>query len=64
MALRWHYQDDDGVDVTGPDVTFDDQAAAEDWLSATWTDLAEIDITQVTLLDGDQVVYGPMSLKP
>ena len=33
MALRWHYQDDDGMDVTGPDVAFDDQAAAEDWLS-------------------------------
>lgn len=64
MALRWQYQDDDGADVTGPDVTFDDQAAAEDWLSATWTDLAEIDVTQVTLLDGAEVVYGPMSLKP
>ena len=64
MALRWYYQDDDGIDVTGPDLAFSDQAAAEDWLSATWTDLAEIDVTQVTLLDGDQIVYGPMSLKP
>jgi predicted NUDIX family NTP pyrophosphohydrolase len=64
MAWRWTYQDDDGVDVTGPDETFEDQEQAEAWLSDTWADLAEIDVTQVSLLDGDTVIYGPMSLKP
>ncbi|MFC4858417.1 hypothetical protein [Actinophytocola glycyrrhizae] len=44
--------------------TFDDRTAAEEWLSANWQDLVDAGVDQVTLLDGDEVVYGPMSLHP
>ena len=53
MTYRW---DQD----SSPD--FDDQTAAEEWLSANWRDLAGAGVEEVTLLDGDEVVYGPMSL--
>jgi hypothetical protein len=43
---------------------FDDQTAAEEWLSANWQDLLAAGVDEVTLLDGDEVVYGPMSLHP
>lgn len=55
MTYRW---DQDGSP------TFDDQAAAEAWLSANWQDLADAGVDEVTLLDGDEIVYGPMSLHP
>ncbi len=55
MTYRW---DHDG----SPD--FDDQTAAEEWLSANWRDLLDAGVDEVTLLDGDGVVYGPMSLHP
>lgn len=64
MALRWRYQDLDGGQVSGPDVVFDDQADAEDWLSREWPGLLEGGVAAVTLLDGMSVVYGPMSLRP
>lgn len=53
MTYRW---DHDGSP------TFDDQTAAEEWLSANWRDLLDAGVDEVTLLDGDEVVYGPMSL--
>jgi hypothetical protein len=55
VTYRW---DQDGSPA------FDDQTAAEDWLSANWQDLADAGVDEVTLLDGDEVVYGPMSLHP
>jgi hypothetical protein len=62
MAFRWQYQDGEGNQVPGPDEVFEDQAEAEDWLSAQWRELADAAIDQVVLLDGEDVVYGPMSL--
>lgn len=53
MTYRWSH---DGSP------TFDDQTAAEEWLSANWRDLLDAGVDEVTLLDGDEVVYGPMSL--
>jgi hypothetical protein len=44
--------------------TFDDQQAAEDWLSDHWRDLVEAGIDEVTLLCDGEPVYGPMSLHP
>ncbi|TDV40434.1 hypothetical protein CLV71_123144 [Actinophytocola oryzae] len=43
---------------------FEDQPAAEDWLSENWRDLADAGVGEVTLLCDDEVVYGPMSLDP
>lgn len=55
MTYRW---DQDGSP------SFDDQAAAEQWLSAHWRDLLAAGVDEVTLLCADEVVYGPMSLHP
>ncbi|UVS77828.1 hypothetical protein Actkin_01551 [Actinokineospora sp. UTMC 2448] len=41
---------------------FDDQGAAEEWLSAHWRDLADQGVDEVTLMDDTETVYGPMSL--
>ncbi|HEX4099956.1 MAG: hypothetical protein WAN20_24010 [Pseudonocardiaceae bacterium] len=64
MALRWRYQGPAGGPAPGPDITFDDQTAAEQWLSGEWQGLLDGGVAAVTLLDGESVVYGPMSLRP
>jgi hypothetical protein len=67
MDYRWRCTDADGNEVTAPDAApdprFDTQEEAEDWLSASWPDLAAAGVSDVTLLDGDTEVYGPMSLQ-
>lgn len=40
----------------------DNQGDAESWLGENWRDLLERGIATVTLLDGDERVYGPMGL--
>lgn len=42
--------------------TFPTQADAEAWLTASYEDLVDAGVDEVTLLEGDRVVYGPMSL--
>ncbi|HEY6421675.1 MAG TPA: hypothetical protein VIY28_00225 [Pseudonocardiaceae bacterium] len=64
MALRWRYEDSDGEPVPGPDITFDDQADAEEWLAHEWSGLHEGGAAAVSLLDGEDRVFGPMSLRP
>ncbi|MDQ3761060.1 MAG: hypothetical protein M3460_04985 [Actinomycetota bacterium] len=64
MPLRWQYQDADGDQAPGPDITFDDQADAEEWLGREWPGLLDSGVAVVTLLDGECVIYGPMSLRP
>jgi hypothetical protein len=56
MAYRWQY----GNAATAPE--FDDQAEAEAWLGEHWEELRDAGVDEVTLLDGDEKVYGPMSL--
>lgn len=41
---------------------FGTQADAEAWLTAWYEDLVDAGVDAVTLLEGDRVVYGPMSL--
>ncbi|MFN8194149.1 MAG: hypothetical protein U0R80_07690 [Nocardioidaceae bacterium] len=41
---------------------FPSQSDAESWVGEVWADLAEGGVDAVTLLEGDRVVYGPMSL--
>lgn len=62
--FRWRYADSVGAEVTGPAETFADQQEAEDWLSAEFADLVDGGVDEVTLLHGEDVVYGPMSLHP
>lgn len=44
--------------------TFPSQADAETWIGESWRELLAEGVEQVTLLDGDREVYGPMSLRP
>lgn len=64
MAHRWRYESAEGAPVHGPAVEFADAAEAEDWFGAHWEELAADGVAQVVLLDGSQVVYGPMGLGP
>ena len=62
MTFRWRYLDASGGPVEGPDEEFDDQQQAEGWFTDEWRELRARGVDAVTLLDGDTVVYGPMSL--
>jgi hypothetical protein len=64
VAYRWRYQDRTGSTVAGPQLEFPEQTDAEDWLGSSWQELLDGGVDQVTLLDGDDEVYGPMSLHP
>lgn len=43
---------------------FDTQQAAEEWLTAHYTELLLLGVAEVTLMEEDRVVYGPMPLTP
>jgi hypothetical protein len=62
----WRYERADGSVVEGvePSESFPAQADAESWIGETWAQLLEQGIDSVTLLEGERVVYGPMSLHP
>jgi hypothetical protein len=62
VAFRWRYLNAAGEQVDGPDEQFDNQQLAEEWFAADWELLREIGVDAVTLLDGEDEVYGPMSL--
>ncbi|WP_026424867.1 hypothetical protein [Actinokineospora inagensis] len=70
MSFRWRYEDESGAPVTGPDLVFADQDAAEAWFGDAWPALLDAGVDQVVLLDSDDEggeggeVYGPMSLRP
>ena len=69
MSWNWQYFDNDGVIIDAPvepcvTSTFPSQIDAEAYVSDTWPQLRSVGIGAVTLLDGDRVVYGPMSLDP
>lgn len=58
MTFRWRYS-------TGElSADFPNQADAETWIGQTWAELLEEGVEDVTLLEEDRVVYGPMSLRP
>lgn len=54
------------VTVTGDlaEQRFLSQADAESWVGETWQELAQAGVEQVSLLEHDRIVYGPMSLRP
>ncbi len=64
MAWSWQLEDSEREPVTlDHDLpTFTSQSDAETWLGEVWRDLLDAGGTQVSLLEHDRVVYGPMSL--
>jgi hypothetical protein len=61
----WRYEDADGRPVTEPSSgQFPSQSDAESWLGEEWRTLLEAGIETVYLLEDDNPVYGPMSLRP
>ena len=63
MAWIWRYEDADGQALDGLEPeAFTSRGDAESWIGEAWRDLAEDGVHQVTLLDGDRVVFGPMRL--
>jgi hypothetical protein len=62
----WQYHDAAGAPVSGEGLTtrgFPTQSDAESWLGESWRELLDAGVESVTLLQGDAVVYGPMSLR-
>jgi hypothetical protein len=69
MSWSLQYFDNNGEMIDTPQepcVTsvFPSQNDAEAFVSDTWPELRAAGISAITLLDGDRVVYGPMSLDP
>ena len=69
MSWSWQYVDHSGTVIETPvepcvTSVFPTQSDAEAFVSDTWRELLAAEIGGVTLLDGDRVVYGPMSLDP
>lgn len=64
MAWTWRIETSDGELVTlEADVPeFPSQSDAESWLGEVWRDLTDAGAGQVTLMEEDREVYGPMSL--
>lgn len=64
--MNWHWQSPRAADssTSGLGQRFPSQAEAEAWLTESFPDLVEAGITEVSLFEGDRLVYGPMSLLP
>ncbi|SDM62510.1 hypothetical protein SAMN05660642_02913 [Geodermatophilus siccatus] len=67
MSWYWRLEDPSGAVLdpaaVGVEVpSSDNQGDAESWLGENWRDLLERGVATVTLFDGEQEVYGPMSL--
>ena len=67
MSWYWRLEDPSGAELdpaaVGVEVPrADNQGDAESWLGENWRDLLERGVATVTLFDGGQEVYGPMSL--
>jgi hypothetical protein len=66
VAWTWRYEAADGTEVSPsgapPSEAFSTRSDAESWMGERWRELLDAGVRQVTLLDGDRVVYGPMGL--
>ncbi len=66
-SWAWRYETASGdvVVLDPPEAPgFPSQADAETWIGEEWQRLLEAGVDAVTLLEGERVVYGPMSLHP
>jgi hypothetical protein len=65
MAWTWTYESRDGSPAGAErSQEFPTQADAETWIGESWRDLLDAGVDQVSLLEDDRVVYGPMGLHP
>ena len=67
MTWCWRYETQDGTQAHPEDTPtdpFPTQADAETWLGENWRRLREHGVDQAVLFDGEDKVYGPMSLHP
>lgn len=68
MGWMWRYESESGEPLAPgagePAASFPAQGDAESWLGENWQVLLAAGVAQVTLVEGDRVVYGPMSLSP
>ncbi|MBA2773241.1 MAG: hypothetical protein H0U36_04250 [Nocardioidaceae bacterium] len=64
MDWTWRIETSEGARVALESGVpeFTSQSDAESWLGEVWRELADAGAGQVTLLEHDRVVYGPMSL--
>jgi hypothetical protein len=63
MTWTWRLESVDGKELTEPvSPAYGNQSDAESWLGEQWRELAEAGVAQVTLLEADTEIYGPMSL--
>lgn len=67
MSWTWRYEDSAGEPVVPAEGAptaepFPNQADAESWIGENWRELLEAGVHQVTLLEDDHRVYGPMGL--
>ena len=65
----WQYLGSDGAPIMTPpapavDTGFGSQVDAESWLGDVWRELLDAGIDAVSLMNRDEMVYGPMSLHP
>jgi hypothetical protein len=67
VSWTWRFESSSGEPVRVMDAgqaSFSSQGDAESWIGETWQQLAEMGVEQVTLLEDEREVYGPMSLSP
>ena len=63
----WRYVDAEGATIQPdgvPSSAFPTQSDAESWLGEEWRSLLDAGVDAVHLLEGENEVYGPMSLRP
>jgi hypothetical protein len=64
-SWTWRYEDADGKAVKKPaSQQFPSQSDAESWLGEEWRELLDAGVETVFLLEDEQQIYGPMSLRP
>ena len=67
MAWVWRYTriaaDDETAEPKPRVESFPTQSDAETWLGEQWRELRADGFVSATLLDGERVVYGPMTLE-
>lgn len=67
VSWTWRFESSAGEPVRVMDTaqaSFSSQGDAESWIGETWQQLADMGVEQVTLLEDEREVYGPMSLSP
>ena len=67
MTWHWRLEDPSGAEIDPASVgveapASDNQGDAESWLGENWRDLLARGVATVTLLHGEDEVYGPMGL--